>query len=1260
MRFIPNGPSIPDELLMARDAGNVLFFCGAGVSRAEAKLPDFNTLAQMVMDRLGATKSSPARQVFAATERLQEEIRNSNAGGLVAADRLFSLLEREFDAVDVRQAVAQSLRPATGHSLAPHRTLLELSKGGTGTPRLVTTNFDLLFEQCDAELPNFSPPNLPDPRRDQDFKGIIHLHGRVTDAYDAALNDELVLSSADFGYAYLSEGWATRYINLLLQRYQIVFVGYSADDPPVQYLLEALNRFGDFPRNPMYAFHQGDEQQAGAQWSHKGVEPIAFDPNAGFSALWDTLDQWAVRARDVDAWHDALIEKALNGPASMQPHERGMVAHLASTTDGAKRLAVSPKPIPAQWLFVFDRRARFHGTHKGDRISFDDDGASPHDALRLDSDGPLPFPDPRDRIRRITLSEDAWDAFALCAEDVATAELASIGNWYSAHPPSLPRRLEHISNWFLQVSHEPAALVWAAGEHTMHPIVRQSLKNRLRFNANNYSSSVRKGWQLVLSGLEQDRSDPDHEKYTIEGIAAISGWTTGLVEEAIRLYRPRLSIRPAYNVAAFESDPSAELVSADFEYVQPHQPIEFDASVRAYAITLLRHEIDRAVRGERDLYPEYHISIDTLLDNDGEPGNERASGIDGILATYAKMLFTLAEEDATAAQNELSHWKMQGLREISTRMMIVSVASASLTSPEESANVIEALTDEVFWEDSNERDLLIAIKKRWRDWSQLAKEKLEDRLLFGNIPYGEEWTDREAALARARLNRVHWFSANGIDIGYRYHDEMAILRQLLPDWTEESAFLTGQPRVGVFSVTRDTDDSPLASLPLDKIVERAQEIRAEQYRSLDRINEPFMGLVTAKPSRAAKALVIALRKGLFLSWAWNDLLSFGGHLTDRFLRVLALRVARLRTSQLAEVIHPATHWLRTHTARLHALHPDVYVELWDAACAALTPALPGNSEFRAKRWVTDSLNSAAGRLCESVQAAYGLGAEPRASSVSENVKRRVDRLLTLSAPHRQYAIVMIARQFDRAMQLDVVWATTNLLPLSQGEGIDADAFWQGYLWRTTALSPTSFSLFKPALLAFAKRPRFDKGAQSVVTATLLDRWLHRESSPETETLADAELRELLIVAGDNFRLDLLRCFTRWAKDASGRYDDQVLLFIENVWPLQKVVKTASMTEGLVALAFALPSRFSDVIQLLKPKLVSVSKGLSVVGLGLVDKRIVTEHSSALIELLWQVLPPSTSSWTHGIEELIDQLKALAATSGNAKLLELHRKAKYRA
>ncbi len=58
MRFVADGPIFPDELLTARDEGQVLFFCGAGVSRARAQLPDFYGLADKVVDALNAAPDS--------------------------------------------------------------------------------------------------------------------------------------------------------------------------------------------------------------------------------------------------------------------------------------------------------------------------------------------------------------------------------------------------------------------------------------------------------------------------------------------------------------------------------------------------------------------------------------------------------------------------------------------------------------------------------------------------------------------------------------------------------------------------------------------------------------------------------------------------------------------------------------------------------------------------------------------------------------------------------------------------------------------------------------------------------------------------------------------------------------------------------------------------------------------------------------------------------------------------------------------------
>jgi len=61
MKFLANGPDIPDELLLARDAGDVILFCGAGVSLQSLKLPNFPVLADRVIQSLGAAQDSRAR-----------------------------------------------------------------------------------------------------------------------------------------------------------------------------------------------------------------------------------------------------------------------------------------------------------------------------------------------------------------------------------------------------------------------------------------------------------------------------------------------------------------------------------------------------------------------------------------------------------------------------------------------------------------------------------------------------------------------------------------------------------------------------------------------------------------------------------------------------------------------------------------------------------------------------------------------------------------------------------------------------------------------------------------------------------------------------------------------------------------------------------------------------------------------------------------------------------------------------------------------
>lgn len=62
--FRPGLPSLPEDLLLARDQGRVLFVVGAGASYPKpTQLPDFGGLVAKIYDIVDPSMSSPIKAV---------------------------------------------------------------------------------------------------------------------------------------------------------------------------------------------------------------------------------------------------------------------------------------------------------------------------------------------------------------------------------------------------------------------------------------------------------------------------------------------------------------------------------------------------------------------------------------------------------------------------------------------------------------------------------------------------------------------------------------------------------------------------------------------------------------------------------------------------------------------------------------------------------------------------------------------------------------------------------------------------------------------------------------------------------------------------------------------------------------------------------------------------------------------------------------------------------------------------------------------
>jgi hypothetical protein len=107
MRFVPEGPSIPDELLEQCDNGNVVFFCGAGVSQS-AGLPSFLELTKRVAHVLGAADRPDLL-------RLSEPL--DTAPNL---DQVFNFLQLEYGRDQVENAVSRILRTPRHANVEAH------------------------------------------------------------------------------------------------------------------------------------------------------------------------------------------------------------------------------------------------------------------------------------------------------------------------------------------------------------------------------------------------------------------------------------------------------------------------------------------------------------------------------------------------------------------------------------------------------------------------------------------------------------------------------------------------------------------------------------------------------------------------------------------------------------------------------------------------------------------------------------------------------------------------------------------------------------------------------------------------------------------------------------------------------------------------------------------------------------------------------------------------------------------------------------
>ena len=526
--LIAGGPLIPVHLLNELDSGNVVFFCGAGISAgAGSDLPGFARLVDHVYEANHIVPDAVEGEAL-DLEEVNPVRRRPNF------DKALGLLERSgrLGTEVLRRTVIERLFvPPTG-PLEVHKALIDLSRDEHGV-RLITTNFDRRFVEAGLEEKFVdTAPKLPVPKR-YDWSSVVHLHGRILPNKDGS---NLVLTAADFGRAYLTERWAARFITELFREFTVVFVGYSIGDPVMSYMVDALAaetvKGAQFGTAYAFAHHDGSEtgkQRARDGWLAKNVKPILYDKRGAHVLLADTLKEWArIREDPFHARARIAINEITKMPAGSDDPVVERVTWALQDPVAAKALA-DEMPIVDEgdfsklerWLEMFEEKGLLSCVPAAQATA----GQGPQ-VLRLVDNG-----------------------------------------FQSVNPNNLDQPRVHLACWMARHVHVPQLFAWVVrkGGH-LHPRLRHELQRNLADQDSDIPQRLRLLWSILLA--EKPRDHWTHLWTSEQYLVATSDSERRRVAEiAIQSISPRLIVGPG---------PASELTFRQYfqETPSPIPPID--------------------------------------------------------------------------------------------------------------------------------------------------------------------------------------------------------------------------------------------------------------------------------------------------------------------------------------------------------------------------------------------------------------------------------------------------------------------------------------------------------------------------------------------------------------------------------------------------------------------------------------------------------------------------------------------------------------
>lgn len=1165
--LIPQGPDIPEETLNALRDNRLVLFCGAGISLASG-LPDFAGLVKSVRKALDLD--------------VNDEFHGSEHLGL---DKQLMLMEGKLtDPSIMRKEVVKILSKDIPNEecLNTHKALLDLSRIGSGDYRLITTNFDNRFDEASKALgvgvdieiaPRLS---VPKPHR---WKSLTYLHGKITDGDKSGAS--LILTSSDFGQAYLTDRWASRFVTELLRNFHVLFVGYSVGDPVLGYILDAVaaekSKGGDYGRVWAFApYDYGEQQKQKLIWESKSVTPILYFSENAHELLNKTLVQWAEDKKNpIKSRINYAVEGMRENPVSENSDtaKRVIWALLDGTGKTSEHFfseVVFDNPADYQkvrgWIDVFDKKGLLDGTASG---------------LLMSQEQEQP-----------TLTPVA-------------------GNWHEmAGPPSLPKAIRNLSNWLARHLHVPQVLEWVVEKGgILHSEFMWNVLLNLREENEKLPpipAELRRQWMLLcahgqdvprhsdvninmferlLYGLEE--ADLATDKLAVGAFLKMLTprlvAKPGMLDSIERILEPDKQVQPLRDRA----DIRFEVVCAtrDINHMLEHSPMEKMASSEfAWTITSMLFDYFRLLEsiGDASKHHDYtQVHRPSIADHSQNTDHEDYIFL---LVLARDSYFRLAESDRKQADTLRQLWATYPYPVF--KRLFIHAVTEDIDAPADDA-VELLLEDSNLWHTNLHRETMRFLRVAGKRISPRSMRKLEDAILAG--PPREIYRkDLDQTDWDWILNDSTWKRLVNLDNGGVKLSDKARFR--MKEAGEEKTYNWENDRDDFLSWMESfSGPTPREEDAKEKMLKRLREASFERLPQLIQKCETskMVGIVNQgnanlrallmhykeKQARVIRALRrLACEQKKWPSGVWTAIMHHSEHISKRGKRFILKLLSMSPDDFLREVIPDAMRYVKEHHAVMNteSVYSGFLFRLWKNA--DYHGSAVSNADV-----MTQAINAPSGVFSEIILLDLGRHHPQAGTEIPDELKPYFNLIAKGTRPTDVFGRVIFACKLSLLYSVDPKWSEEFLLPKMDWSNHDeSQKLWSAFSWSAHVTPNLASSAAFQRGFFNALRKLGDEYDHHIRLAEILA----AVCSNIPDIFDTKEVKAAIKEMKPKFRAAMLGYFANGARRADKEnraavWTEKAGPFLGEYWPTARAQQSAETAEELASLIANVGDSFPD-------------------------------------------------------------------------------------